>query len=77
MYTNPKGTKYYLHQKEARPVDGRAENIYYFRRKGKEGQNTVEKIPDGYETKELQGIFISKKQGTLAEIGLPILKKVN
>lgn len=75
IYTNSKGTKYYLHSKEAKLADGKSENIYYFRRNM--GDNSVEQYPEGYKVKELKGYFVSQKQGVLAEIGLPILVKAN
>lgn len=59
-FKNSKGVTYYLHSKNAL-LRGGERKIFYFSKTEKE--NTIDKIPDGYEIKESE------------RTGLPVLKK--
>ncbi len=59
-YTNDKGKKYFLHERETTLRNGNTRTIYYFARE--EGQNAVDKVPEGYKVSETRN-------------GLPVLKR--
>ena len=60
-YTNKKGVKYYLHNKEVTLRGGRKQTIYYFARDVRPG--AIDEIPDGYKVMETE------------RTGMPVLKK--
>ncbi|MBN1273110.1 MAG: hypothetical protein JXB26_12645 [Candidatus Aminicenantes bacterium] len=60
-FTNKKGVKYYLHQKDVNLKGGRIQRIYYFARDIREG--SLDAVPAGYKVVETE------------RTGMPILKK--
>jgi len=61
---NSKGTTYYLHSKEVVLRGGRPQTIYYFA-KAEKKQDSVDKIPAGYEVSENKRtglLFLRKKK---------------
>lgn len=60
-FTNKKGVKYYLHQKDVNLKGGRIQRIYYFARDIRDG--ALDEVPAGYKAVETE------------RTGMPILKK--
>lgn len=61
-YTNKKGQKYYLYQKDVQlRGSGKVQRIYFFKRES--GAGVLNEVPSGYSVMEIE------------RTGLPVLKK--